>query len=682
MSRIKKTGLYIGVIVVSWILILAISPLRQMFLAQTIRGDYEYPLGGARLPSVIPGKKPDFIKLAAEHPTILSLQLQKIEEEQLPLTEPDLSQPTIDKQYDELPNQFPHSLLALAYSLNHSFLQMKAIRRGGPLSDPDSYEKKKKGIPSPERVGQRNYTQQQWQHVIRLCKEGQRLDPRNAYFDVAEAYWQFAEFHDDAAWAAIQRAATKPVFNLYERDANQSALQAYQIALGHPLYWEETEAYATDYWIISNRLYASMREMGRWMEWEGIKAQLHGNNEKAVKIYDQIIQATHLWHETSTSIMSRMVAVAIEEMALSGPMAAGVKPDKNIKQYNGPTEIKGRLSAFKNYALSIHRPDQFHYGEMAWADCKNEMNIIGPEEKPYLADAFAGFMLWRAGVLLLLLLCGAAFTWLLTTASIKVLFRKKIQCSTNISAGEYWRGALSFAALPASLILIIGYGLSACLEIINQGRPLISDDIIGLYFLSDSSMTPWWLIIFGILTPAVFSLGYLLRRAAMKNQKAGTPKVLLWQRILSVIGSLVFVIFWAALAGGQWPFTFGYQPFGGWPFDSKVFANLIYNFLGFADFSNSLGANLTSTLLIGVVVIGVIFSLFITARRWIKVDDKASAISDFYALLHGSALRWLALGSVLYLLTLAIAIPVRRPLQERELKKITQGETAVFKTGR
>ena len=676
MSRIKKTGFYIGVIVVSWFLILAIPPLRQMFFAQTIRGSYEFDLGGSILPSVIPRKKPDFIKLAKEHPTNLPLQLQKIEEEQFPQTELDVSQPAVDKQYDELPNQFSHSLLALAYSLNHSFRQMHPIRLAGEVDDFHLLEHKKEGILSPERQGKRNYTQQQWQHVIRLCKEGQRLDPRNAYFDVAEAYWQFAEFHDDAAWAAIQRATTKLVFNLYETNANQSALQAYQIALGRPLYWEEIESYVlVDR---NNNLYAPMREMGRWMEWEGIKTQLHGNNGKALKIYDQDIQVMHLWQQTSATIIGRMVAVAIEVVALSGPMNAGVKPDKNIKQHNGSTQVKARLSAFKNYALSIHHPDQLRYAEMAGTDYKDEMasdGIMERAEQPYLAPAFAGFLLWRADVLLLLLLCGTALTWLLTTAFIKVLFRKKIQRSTNINAGEYWRGALSFAALPVSLILIIGYGLSAYLEIINQRSPLLSDDIIGLYFLNDRLMTPWWLIIFGILTPAVFGLGYLLRRAAMKNQKAGTPKVLLWQRILGIIGSLFFVIFWAALAGGQWPFTFGYQPFGGWPFDSQAFTNL---FSGFPDFSNSFGANLTSTLLIGVIVTGVIFSLFITARRWINVGDKTSTISGFYSLLHGSALRWLALGSVLYLLMLAIAIPVRRPLQERELKKVTQGETRSF----
>lgn len=680
MPRVEKTQLYSGIIVISWILILAISPLRQMFLAQTIRGGYEYDLGGPILPSVIPRKKPDFTQLANEYPTNLSLQLQKIGDEQSQMDtagfdtslnngeakEPTVNQQTLDKQYDEFPNKFPHSLLALVYSLNHSFSEMKTIRRGGPLSDPDSYEKRKKGIPSPERVGQRNYTQQQWQHVIHLCKEGQRLDPRNAYFDVVEAYWQFAEFHDDAAWAAIQRAAAKPVFNLYDTDFSQNTLQAYQIAFGRPLYWEEIEDHVNYGWVYSGRLYESMREMGRWMEWEGIKAQLHGNNEKALKIYNQLIQVMHLWQQTTASIMSRMVAVAIETMALQGPMEAGVKPDKNIKQHNGITQVEGYFSAFKNYALSLHHSDQLRYAEIAWADFKAEMAsspIIDREGKHYLAGAFAGFFLWRASVLLLLLLCGSLLTWLLTTTFLKVLFSKKIQNSSEIDEGEYWRGALSFAALPASLILIIGYALSVRL-------PLNYWNVPSLHILNDSSITPWWLTIFGILTPLIFGTGYLLNRVAMRNQKSGTSKILFWKRILGIAGSLLFVIFWATLAGGQWPFDFG---------SSQASTDFIF---GIPNVSNNYGMVLTLKLGASGVIVGIIFYLFFLTRRWVKIDDKATAISDFYSLLYGSAIRWLALGSVLYLLMLAIAIPVRRPLQKEELKKVTQGETAIWKAGR
>src|SRR5690606_32024903 len=123
---------------------------------------------------------------------------QKVIEWGNPNSMPELPKPAFDekainKEFAQLVDDFSDSPLPVFTFLTYSMKDMKPIREGGRLTDPNSFENEKKGIPSPERSGERNYTQTQWQHVIALCKKGQKLAPQNGIFDVLEAYWQFAE---------------------------------------------------------------------------------------------------------------------------------------------------------------------------------------------------------------------------------------------------------------------------------------------------------------------------------------------------------------------------------------------------------------------------------------------------------------------------------------------------------
>jgi len=656
MSCNKKSVLYPGIIIISWIIILAVPSLRDMFLAQSVRGGFAildsnvYP-NEIILPAVIPHPKPLFWKLSKQFPASLPLKLCAIANETPP------------RQFI---HQFPQSPAALAYVLNNYFSQMRGIRRAGALEDIHSVENQKKGIASTEREGKRDYTMQQWRHVIDLCKRGQRLAPQNAYFDVIEAYWQFEEFHDAAAWAAIARAKWKKTFDTYELDYALGNVQAYKIAYGRPLYWEEIEEQLASRAEFSVGFNVSMRELGRLIEWEGIKAQKRGDNKTAIRIYTQSFDVMHLQYQSAPSLFPKLMASALESMIISGPREAGIKPDKNTKQR------AASLSAFKNYALSIHRPDLLRYVQIDKADYQTLFTLndsVQNNQKQYMSSAFIGFLSWRIGVLLLQLLIGSVFIWLLSLLLTKVLLRQVVQDKVIFSAKDYWRGAISFVALPASLILLLCYAFSFGYQMITR-TPDIYDMMGGFQIFSDFHTSLWWITLGGIATAILFSIAFALRRVAALHRKSDAPKVLLWKKILGSIGSMLFVLCWAGFISGKFPLSLNS------PSVSQVINAILFGTDTGSD------SRMVFILSAAIVVIGLLIYLYNTVHCWQQVDDWRSAFHDFWHLLCGSALHWVALASVLYLLTLAIAIPVRAPLYRRAMIKVVQGDLAVLKMGR
>ncbi|MEO6908452.1 MAG: hypothetical protein ABI210_11235 [Abditibacteriaceae bacterium] len=677
MRHNSKSWCYLGVVLISWILILAVPSFRAMFLAQSIRGSYG-SLEGGTLPAAIPHPEPNFSALAKQHPDSFSLKLRAIADEKAweemrdiqnlfsspNITTPAVTKQNVTEQIDALPDEFPKSPLALAYALNNSFSQMHSIRRAGILDDPDGYENKKKGIPSPERVGKRDYTQQQWQHVIDLCRRGQKLAPQNAYFDVVEANWQFAEFHDVAAWAAISRADDKSTFDTYSVDFGRNNVQAHEIAYGRSLYWEELENNSANFFNFSAPLYAPMRELGRLVEWEGAKAEIRGNNKKALRIYDQSFQVMHLWYQSSPVLIEKIMAEGIEALALDGPGVAGVKPDKNTEQRAAD------LSRFKNYILSIHRPDQLRYLKMDKDDYTNNFalqNELNQSQAPYTLRAFTRYLLWRIGIVLLWLLTGGLLVWLVSSFCIKVLLQNEARENCVLLSKDYWRGAITFAALPISIVLLLCYAFSFYHKIAGQ-TPDFYGVMENLQILSSSHISPWRLTNFGIATAILFSIAYALRRIAYLHREPDVPRILLWEHFIGTLGSLLFVTCWVTFASGNWPF----------PVDSQVLYQAI-NGLLFGT-TNDYNSGTTFALAASGLIIGFVIYLFLTTYQWSKVGDRKAAFHDFWHLLSGSALRWLALASVLYLLTLAIAIPIRAPLRERAMQRANYGELSVLKT--
>lgn len=154
------------------------------------------------------------------------------------------------------------------------------------------------------------------------------------------------------------------------------------------------------------------------------------------------------------------------------------------------------------------------------------------------------------------------------------------------------------------------------------------------------------------------------------HRKTDAPKVLLWQQVLSVIGSIIFMIGWYALAFDRWPFYIGDRflshdgefiaPF----FDPRNF--------GLEQYTDAIGFGAA------IVICGIALFLFGQYCAWRQTDDIKSTFTGFLHLMSGGALRWWALGSVLYLLTLCLALPARAPLENYTKMQIQKGEIAAL----
>lgn len=311
--------------------------------------------------------------------------------------------------------------------------------------------------------------------------------------------------------------------------------------------------------------------------------------------------------------------------------------------------------------------------QMSKDDYHNHFAIndsIQKSQKIYTINSFVGFLTWRIGVLLLLLLTGGVFIWLLSLLFTKVLLRKAVHEEDTLSPKDYWRGAFSFIALPASLVLLLCYVFSFSYQMITHLPPDIYSMMDGYQIFSGFYISPWQITLGGIATAILFSVAFALRRVAILHRKQNAPKVLLWKRILGAIGSILFVIFWAASVSGKFPFPFRARAF------SQAFNAIVFGT------SNGYNNKMISTISAVIVIIGLLIYLYNTVRCWQELDDWKIAFQDFWHLLCGSALRWIALASVLYLLTLAIAIPVRAPLRGRAMLKVTHGDLAVLKMDR
>jgi hypothetical protein len=175
---------------------------------------------------------------------------------------------------------------------------------------------------------------------------------------------------------------------------------------------------------------------------------------------------------------------------------------------------------------------------------------------------------------------------------------------------------------------------------------------------------------FCVATAVIFSISYCWHRAAKNPLYSGGRLVVLWKRVLGVLGSLFFVLFWAAMASGEFPVHIRTG--------HRSFIDLFFiTYFGVDSFT----VHWKSIVYLSAVfvVLGIIVYLWNRIVQIKKMGNAKSTFADFVQLLSESSLRFIALGSVLYLLTLAIAILVRAPLHKREMIKATQGEMVFYK---
>ena len=197
-----------------------------------------------------------------------------------------------------------------------------------------------------------NYKPQEVQGVLQLCARGQKLEPNNAYYDWTRAYFLALSWRDKEAWQALDAAAQKPVFDDHQLEDVRARMDAIELRAHRPLLWEEK--LTISYWILFPQ-FARYREFARIVSWESIEAQRRGDHAQALRLMGSLAKVSAKIRDNSKFIIERLVANAMEQIAISSATydaRNAVRPRGTTAQQNAT-----RLGGATAYATAHGRRD-------------------------------------------------------------------------------------------------------------------------------------------------------------------------------------------------------------------------------------------------------------------------------------------------------------------------------------
>jgi hypothetical protein len=662
------------------------------------------------------------------------------------------------RRYDILIEKFPRETWLLAHRLRWSWGYMYGDRVGGELSDPNLTANQADGKPSPERrisnssdappgaIGTSplgsptafpkpdypNFKPQELGHVIALCRRGQKLEPNNAFYDWTLSYFLALSWRDKEAWAALDSAARKTGWDDHRLQEIQAQLAAREVLLGRPLLWEEKAM------LWANTLFpdfAREREYARIVSWQSIKAQRRGDHAQALWLRGNFAKTCANMRDHSHFIIERLVAVAMENIALAGATydARQRNPAMVAAWRSASTNdrIKITFDRFRSHAVAHGRKDL-----AAWAArdrgrviaCYAPVKESGIAGTPSYVAAFI-VVLWLIGVLLMATLPYCLLTWLLLSwFGQSTRLRRVLWWSAprdEMTRRDKIMGTLSCSGLPffgfvfrAALLCGVSFVLGAML--IGQGGALWG------------GVADWWNDLFaapppnaidshGLWSDFVFSmLGANLRQLDHDY----------WPWALSLL-PVIFGALWCAgravekqdewrreadeYSGVHWPPPFHFKNFltalttGNYFHHNNPHSDAAHHEISWPEFNFNLGAialtfarglgyaafgaawlatavsdDVTSRLIAAAIafVLSLILWLDLYLRWHVskgEVSHRRRAVRWGLRLLRESWLNWLVLGSLLFLLSLLLAAPLRFQANRAVDRYLRLGEIATLK---
>jgi hypothetical protein len=772
MKRLSKRWL---VILMVWIAIVAIPPLRHLAQSQlrnTIwpltalagsdseQGSYadlvaEYP-HDARVWAMAADESPFAPQYSDDADEPMAIELTKTarlfpgQQEKEQHTEK-------RRRLDLVIEKFPNEAWLIAKRLKYSWGYMYGDRIGGELSDSNLAANQAAGKPSPERrsddfvapppapgstnASQRtkqypNYTPQELQRVLALCKRGQQLEPNNAYYDWTESYFLALAWRDREAWRALDAAAKKTRWDDHQLDDVRARIAASELLAHRPLLWEEkfVMLYA---WLFPQ--YARYREYARIVSWQSIKAQRRGDHAQALRLIGDLAKVTAKMRDNSKFLIERLVAVAMETIAVSGATYDARKGTVPSAWRRGTPkqQTQARFNSFNAYALAHGRRDlaQWLARDATKAAAARVPISINTITGTSFESACLMRLLWIAGVLLLLALPLCLLGWLMLSGLVRIrLVRNLLGWSTPpaMPGEELTKRDIVIGAIACGGLNLLGYALLGLLSTAITISVIAFS--LGQFGALTASIGDAWSSLLMDLSSNTFSgtingwegLFYLL----LGNSAIGGPRdaYLLFARWLMALLPVVFGALWCAHAAvhrqRQWQRSGEAQPsppsstgslsaffqaaLHGRLFDSPRVARLEESAERHFDLMEFL-ATLLRGIGIGVFWIAWIVAAFWPGRnealyfflplavaiatgsalwldvlaRWrIKraaVSHRRRAARYGLRLLRESWLGWLALGSLLFLLSLLLAEPLRARANYDLDRYLRLGEVAMMK---
>jgi len=218
----------------------------------------------------------------------------------------------------------------------------------------------------------------------RACAAGERLDPENAYFPAVRAIGLFAAHQDDAALAALHRAAAKTHWDDYAFVEAEGGARLVDLAFG------DRSGISSMYLAVSTLLphFSGLRAAAQVAVYKAAVLEKHGQTEAGFMIRRDVSHLGALMRVQSRSIISSLVGGAISQIASIAP--GGTIPARSASSKVGDEsqlEARGRehLAAYAAYLRRIGHPEEAVYAERQY-EAGRQVREIDKAESPWVLD--------------------------------------------------------------------------------------------------------------------------------------------------------------------------------------------------------------------------------------------------------------------------------------------------------
>lgn len=233
-----------------------------------------------------------------------------------------------------------HCRLALAHL---SFAQRRTAREPAPGKPQARMDISLVGLPA-------RHARAAQQHLA----AAQRLEPRNAAYDLLLALVLFSQKQQHAAVRAVERAVRRDTFSLHQREAAESVLRLLRAA-GMP----RAQAQSLAIWTAFAHAEAGgkMRQLARYLRYMGDDARRRGDHEQAIRLYLLGAAAGRAVESGHQSVMLMLIGRSMEGIGLLAiPLTPAQEQElqRTVAQRSRYGEQKARmlLQNFTDYAAS------------------------------------------------------------------------------------------------------------------------------------------------------------------------------------------------------------------------------------------------------------------------------------------------------------------------------------------
>jgi hypothetical protein len=253
------------------------------------------------------------------------------------------------KEVDKLIQQYPRETWLIAHRLRETLSWMQDNRFAGlyewqpvrPMKIPAVIPDKKPCAPY--------FTTQQWQQTFALTKQGQQLEPDNAFFDAVLIYLYLAAYRDNDAMRVLASVLQKSRYDDHLFAERRHFIRAHEKV--RPLILEEKLALRPAHWNSSN-----LDRIAMLLSWQAWKMERTGQKTRGLKLRHQIAQFAFLMMRSQPHSDASYLAQSLVNKAYSfhpwNKFAPGQKPPKRQRG-----KISMNTATFANTAQLLGQND-------------------------------------------------------------------------------------------------------------------------------------------------------------------------------------------------------------------------------------------------------------------------------------------------------------------------------------